>query len=50
VKKRKAKGATLPRGPLARIPLPKKSEQRHGDARKSPRAREKARLRRLPDE
>ena len=32
-------------GPLARIPLPKKGEKRHGDRTKYARAREKERLR-----
>jgi len=46
-KKRKAKRkarSTRP-GPLARIPLPKKGEKRHGDRTKYARPREKERLR-----
>jgi len=42
-KKRKAKIS------LARIPLPKKGEKRHGDRTKFARAREKERLRRELD-
>jgi hypothetical protein len=41
--KRKSKSARP--GPLARIPLPKKGEKRHGDRTKYERAREKERLR-----
>jgi len=37
-------------GPIARLPLPKKAEQRHGDERKFSRSKEKERLRRHPDE
>jgi len=37
-------------GPIARLPLPKKAPQRHGDARKFSRAKEKERLRRQPEE
>lgn len=42
MKKRKP---ARPRGPLARLPLPKKAEQRHGDDRKYSRVKEKERLR-----
>jgi hypothetical protein len=35
-----------PAKPIARIPLPKKGEKRHGDRTKYDRAREKERLRR----
>ena len=40
-KKRKAAGA-----PEARLPLPKKTEKRHGDKKKYDREREKGRVRR----
>jgi len=50
VKKRKERGKKgSPRGPskpIARIPLPKKGEKRHGDRTKYERPREKERLRR----
>jgi hypothetical protein len=50
VRKKKAGGKRKPpRGPakpIARIPLPKKGEKRHGDRTKYDRAREKERLRR----
>lgn len=42
----KRRGAAAPAKPMARIPLPKKGEKRHGDATKYERAREKERLRR----
>lgn len=41
-KKKKARS----RAPVARIPLPKKGEKRHGDRTKYDRAREKERIRR----
>jgi hypothetical protein len=46
-KKRKAKRKlrSARPGPLARIPLPKKGEKRHGDRTKYAREREKERLR-----
>jgi hypothetical protein len=47
MKKRKP---ARPRGPLARLPLPKKAGQRHGDARKYSRGKEKERLRRHSEE
>lgn len=46
-KKGKKRGRTrAPAKPLARIPLPKKGEKRHGDRTKYDRSREKERLRR----
>jgi len=47
-KKRKSKrpARAVPARPMARLPLPKKGEKRHGDAKKYERAREKERLRR----
>jgi hypothetical protein len=53
VKKRKSRGKRkrprVPAKPIARIPLPKKGEKRHGDRTKYDRAREKERLlRELP--
>jgi hypothetical protein len=45
-KKGKKRRASAPKRPIARIPLPKKGEKRHGDATKYDRAREKERLRR----
>lgn len=38
-------GASKPLHPIARIPLPKKGEKRHGDRTKYERARERERLR-----
>jgi len=51
VKKKKKKSRKRPAGPvparpMARLPLPKKGEKRHGDAKKYERAGEKERLRR----
>jgi hypothetical protein len=40
------RGASKPAPPIARIPLPKKGEKRHGDRTKYERARERDRLRR----
>ena len=48
--KKKRKDGRRPAGPLARLPLPKKTEQRHGDARKYSRGKEKERLRRRSEE
>ena len=45
-KPKKRPARTAPAKPMARIPLPKKGEKRHGDATKYERAREKERLRR----
>jgi len=49
LKKKKSKPGkkkdSAPRGPLARIPLPKKGEKRHADRTKYERPREKERLR-----
>jgi hypothetical protein len=49
VKKKAAAGRRKrpagPAKPIARIPLPKKGEKRHGDRTKYDRAREKERLR-----
>jgi hypothetical protein len=47
---KKRKPARRRAGPIARLPLPKKAPQRHGDARKYSRAKEKERLRRVPEE
>jgi hypothetical protein len=48
--KKKAKSRQKKRpGPLARIPLPKKGEKRHGDRTKYERPREKERLRKELD-
>lgn len=47
---KKAKPPKLPPGPLARLPLPKKTEKRHGDARKYSRTRERQRLRRRSED
>jgi hypothetical protein len=49
-RKRKTKagkpgGVSKPAPPIARIPLPKKGEKRHGDRTKYERARERERLR-----
>jgi hypothetical protein len=44
--KKKSARARAPAKPVARIPLPRKGEKRHGDAKKYERAREKERLRR----
>lgn len=44
--KKRRKSPAGPAKPLARIPLPKKGEKRHGDRTKYDRAREKERLRR----
>jgi hypothetical protein len=44
--KKKKKRPRKPAKPIARIPLPKKGEKRHGDQTKYERAREKERLRR----
>ena len=51
MKKRKKKSRKRPAGrvparPMARLPLPKKGEKRHGDAKTYERPREKERLRR----
>jgi hypothetical protein len=46
VKKKKRVPHGSPAKPIARIPLPKKGEKRHGDRTKYERAREKERLRR----
>jgi hypothetical protein len=49
IKKKKSKkrpARAVPARPIARLPLPKKGEKRHGDAKKYERAREKERLRR----
>jgi hypothetical protein len=43
---KKKKQTKKPVKPIARIPLPKKREKRHGDRTKYSRAREKERLRR----
>ncbi len=43
---KKAGPPKRPPRPLARLPLPKKTEKRHGDASKYSRRREKDRLRR----
>lgn len=48
MKKRPKKAAGTPR-PKVRIPLPKKSEKRHGDAKKFHRQKEKEKLRREID-
>lgn len=45
-KSRKRRAGPVPARPMARLPLPKKGEKRHGDAKKYERAREKERLRR----
>jgi hypothetical protein len=45
-KPRKHPGGPAPARPMARLPLPKKGEKRHGDAKKYERPREKERLRR----
>jgi hypothetical protein len=45
-KPKKRRAAAAPAKPMARIPLPKKGEKRHGDATKYERAREKERQRR----
>ena len=47
VKRRKKKAPR--RGPLARLPLPKKGEKRHDDRTKYERPREKERLRKEID-
>jgi len=47
--KKSAKKRRKPPVSLARIPLPKKTEKRHGDAKKYSRPTEKERLRRHPD-
>jgi hypothetical protein len=47
---KKPKKPTRRPGPVARLPLPKKAEQRHGDASKYSRSKEKERLRRHPEE
>ena len=48
--KKKKKARKKPRrGPIARIPLPKKGEKRHGDRTKYERSREKERVRRELD-
>jgi hypothetical protein len=44
--KPKRKTGRSPRKPGARLPLPRKTEKRHGDARKFDRSREKRRVRR----
>jgi hypothetical protein len=41
-----ARKKPAPRGPIARLPLPKKGEKLHADRTKYDRRREKARLRR----
>lgn len=43
--KRERSATPSPGKPIARIPLPKKGEKRHGDRTKYDRAREKERLR-----
>ena len=45
-KKKKRAGPRSSGKPIARIPLPKKGEKRHGDRTKYERAREKERLQR----
>jgi hypothetical protein len=45
-KSRKRSAGPGPARPMARLPLPKKGEKRHGDAKKYERPREKERLRR----
>lgn len=45
-KSKKRPARAVPARPMARLPLPKKGEKRHGDAKKYERAREKERLRR----
>jgi hypothetical protein len=45
-KKKKGTNKRALRGPVARLPLPKKGEKRHGDRTKYERHREKERLRR----
>ncbi len=47
---KKKRPPKLPPRPLARIPLPKKTEKRHGDASKYSRTREKDRLRRQTED
>ncbi len=47
--KRRKKKKPAKRGPLARIPLPKKGEKRHDDRTKYERPREKERLRKEID-
>jgi hypothetical protein len=49
VKRRKKKKSAPRPGPMARIPLPKKGEKRHGDRTKYERPREKERLRKELD-
>jgi len=44
--KAKRKAGHSPRKPGARLPLPAKTEKRHGDARKFDRSREKQSVRR----
>lgn len=46
MKKKKRARRRSPGKPIARIPLPKKGEKRHGDRTKYDRARERERLRR----
>ncbi len=46
MKKKKSRKSRVPSGPLARLPLPRKTGQRHEDAKKYDRLREKERLRR----
>jgi hypothetical protein len=48
--KTKRKHGRRPAGPVVRLPLPKKAEQRHSDARKYSRVKEKERLRRHTEE
>ena len=43
--RKKREASSGPARPIARIPLPKKGEKRHGDRTKYERAREKERLR-----
>ena len=47
---KRKKTTPRPPGPIARLPLPKKAAQRHADARKLSRAKEKERLRRQSED